>query len=39
MRTGLMIHELEDLLAEPIIALLATRRKVDTIMLSPVCLG
>jgi len=36
MRTGLKIEDVEDLLEEPIIAVLATRRRDDTVMLSPV---
>jgi PPOX class probable F420-dependent enzyme len=36
MRTGLGIDDLGDLLDQPLIAVLATRRKDDSIMLSPV---
>jgi PPOX class probable F420-dependent enzyme len=36
MRTGLGPEDLGDLLDQPLIAVLATRRKDDTIMLSPV---
>jgi len=36
MRTGLKVEDVEDLLEEPIIAVLATRRRDDTVMLSPV---
>jgi PPOX class probable F420-dependent enzyme len=36
MRTGLGIEELGDLLEQPLIAVLATRRADDSIMLSPV---
>jgi PPOX class probable F420-dependent enzyme len=36
MRTGLGVDDVADLLERPLIAVLATRRKDDTIMLSPV---
>ena len=36
MRTGIGVEDLGDLLDEPLIAVLATRRADDTIMLSPV---
>ena len=36
MRTGIGLDDLDGLLDEPLIAVLATRRKDDTIMLSPV---
>jgi PPOX class probable F420-dependent enzyme len=36
MRTGLGVDDLGDLLDQPLIAILATRREDDTIMLSPV---